>query len=92
MEPVLHWTRVTREDEMANLTITVDGVLLKRARIKALEENTSVNALLREYLEAYTGSDQTRRALAGFVELADSSEASSGAAGRVWTRDQLYDR
>jgi hypothetical protein len=77
---------------MANLTITVDDVLLKRARIKALEENTSVNALLREYLEAYIGTQQSQRALAGFAELADSSDASSGAAGRTWTRDQLYDR
>lgn len=77
---------------MANLTITVDDVLLKRARIKALEENTSVNALLRGYLESYTGTQQTQRALTGFAELADHSDASSGAAGRTWTRDQLYDR
>ncbi len=77
---------------MANLTITVDDLLLKRARIKALEENTSVNALLREYLEAYTGAQRTQQALAGFAELADRSEASSGAAGRTWSRDDLHDR
>ncbi len=46
---------------MANLTISVDDVLLKRARIKALKNVTSVNALLREYLEAYTGTQQTQR-------------------------------
>ncbi len=77
---------------MANLTITVDDVLLKRARIKALEDGTSVNALLREYLEAYTGTQRTQRALAGFAELAAQSEASSGPAGRTWTRDELHDR
>ena len=77
---------------MANLTITVDDLLLKRARIKALEEDTSVNALLREYLEAYAGTQQTQRALAGFAGLADHSDASSGAGGRTWTRDELYDR
>ena len=77
---------------MANLTISVDDVLLKRARIKALEDGTSVNALLREYLEAYTGTQQTQRALAGFAELAERTEASSGAAGRTWTRDELHDR
>ena len=77
---------------MANLTISVDDVLLKRARIKALEDGTSVNALLREYLEAYTGTQQTQRALAGFAELAEQSQASSGSAGRTWTRDDLHDR
>jgi len=77
---------------MANLTISVDDVLLKRARIKALEDGTSVNALLREYLEAYTGTERTQRALAGFAELADQSAAGSGSAGRSWTRDDLHDR
>ena len=40
---------------MANLTITVDEETVKRARIRALEEGTSVNALLRGYLEDYAG-------------------------------------
>ncbi|MEX1336328.1 MAG: hypothetical protein AB1Z66_13625 [Candidatus Limnocylindrales bacterium] len=77
---------------MANLTITVDDVLLKRARIKALEEDTSVNALLRAYLERYVGTQQAERALAGFAELGERSDAGSGDAGRTWTRDELYDR
>ena len=42
---------------MANLTITVDEGTLKRARIQALEEDTSVNADLREYLEEYAGGN-----------------------------------
>jgi len=41
---------------MANLTITIDDELLKRARLRALERNTSVNALLREYLEVFAGA------------------------------------
>lgn len=77
---------------MANLTITVDDQLLKRARIKALQEGTSVNALLREYLEGYTGTQQTAEALASFAELAESAEASSGRQGRTWTRDDLHER
>ena len=31
-----------------NLTITVEDEVLKRARMRALEENTSVNAVLRK--------------------------------------------
>jgi hypothetical protein len=70
----------------------VDDVLLKRARIKALEENTSVNALLREYLEGYAGTQRTQQVIADFIELADQSEAGSGAGGRTWTRDDVHDR
>jgi hypothetical protein len=77
---------------VANLTITVDGRLLKRARIKAIEEGTSVNAILREHLERYVGADKSDAALANFAELARHGHASSGPGGRSWTRDQLYDR
>lgn len=38
---------------MANLTITVDPEILKRARIKAIHEGTSVNNVLGAYLEAF---------------------------------------
>lgn len=40
---------------MANLTITVDPETLKRARIKAIQEGTSVNRVLGEYLGTYAG-------------------------------------
>jgi predicted HicB family RNase H-like nuclease len=35
-----------------NLTITVDDEVLRRARIRALQQGTSVNVLLREFLES----------------------------------------
>ncbi|TDJ07174.1 MAG: MerR family transcriptional regulator, partial [Deltaproteobacteria bacterium] len=43
---------------MANLTISIDEEVLKLARIKALKQGTSVNAVLRDYLESYSGSRQ----------------------------------
>ncbi len=41
--------------EVTNLTTAVDGEALKRARVKALEESASANAMLRERLEEYAG-------------------------------------
>ncbi len=76
---------------MANLTLSIDGGLLKRARIKALQEDTSVNAVVREYLNEYAGSEQSREAIRSVLELAERSEASSGSEGRRWTRDDLYE-
>lgn len=38
---------------MANLTLAIDANVLKRARRRALDEVTSVNAVVREYLSNY---------------------------------------
>ncbi len=77
---------------MANLTIVVDEQTLKKARIRALEEGTSVNAVLREFLEAYAGVSREQREAARRI-LASSRESTSGSGpgGRTWTREELYE-
>jgi hypothetical protein len=77
---------------MANLTVTVDEKVLRRARIRALEQGTSVNALVSEYLARFAGMGTTEKALAEFLEIATRSHASSGPDGRNWRREDLYDR
>ena len=77
---------------MANLTVTIDEGVLRRARIKALEQGTSVNKVVSAYLERYAGMGTTERALAEFLEIAARSHASSGRRARTWRRDDLYDR
>lgn len=67
---------------MTNLTITVDERALKRARIRALEEGTSVNAVLRGYLEAYAGVSREQGEALRRI-LADSRKGGSGSAGRA---------
>lgn len=77
---------------MSNLTITLDDDLLRRARVQALSQGTSVNALLRAYLETYVGADSRTEARRRLVELAKKSRSGSGRGGRSWTRDDLHDR
>lgn len=77
---------------MSNLTVTVDGRVLRRARLRALERGTSVNAVVTEYLARYAGESTTGEALAGFLELAAATDAGSGTQGRTWARDELHDR
>lgn len=77
---------------MANLTITVDEQTLKRARMRALQEDTSVNAVLREYLEEYAGRRRERReAGRRLLELTENSGMSSEGKG-LPRREELYDR
>jgi hypothetical protein len=77
---------------MANLTVTLDDRVLRRARIRALERGTSVNAVVSAYLASYAGADAMKAALEGFLALAEQSQAGSGPGGRSWTREELYDR
>ncbi len=77
---------------MANLTITVDDLTLKRARMRALEEDTSVNALLREYLEEYAGRRQEQiEAARRIIQASRESRSGSGPGGRKWRREDAYE-
>jgi plasmid stability protein len=76
---------------MANLTITIDDEILKRARLRATEQGTSVNAVVREYLEQYAGS-RSAQEQALLKLLALSKQAASKRGRRTWTRDELHER
>jgi len=76
---------------MANLTITIDEDVLKKARMRALEQGTSVNALIRGYLETFTGMRREHEAtVAEILNLSRKSRSRRGS--KRWTRDDLHDR
>ena len=77
---------------MTNLTITVDEQTLKRARMRALEEDISVTAVLRAYLEEYAGVRRERReAWRRIQDLVKKSGMGSGGEG-LPKQEELYDR
>jgi hypothetical protein len=76
---------------MANLTITVDDEILRRARMRAIEQDTSVNGILRDYLEAYAAVGQTWEQAADVI-LRLSGQSRSGRGEARWTRDELHER
>ena len=74
-----------------NLTVTIDNDVLKQARIRAIMEDTSVNAVVREFLTTYAGAADSRRAAVDRL-LSLSRTATSGRGAATWTRDELHDR
>lgn len=75
---------------MANLTVAIDDALLQRAREAAVRENTSVNALVREFLRRYVDARSQRlAALARFESVAAASESISQ---QPWSRESLHER
>lgn len=76
---------------MANLTITVNDDSLKKARIRAIQEGTSVNALLKEYLDSYSNVRRDQQeAVARILTVSRKSKSRRGE--RTWSRDELHER
>jgi Family of unknown function (DUF6364) len=77
---------------MTNLTLAVNQETLRKARIRAMQRGTSVNALIRDYLERLAGESQAAEGIAEFLTAVGGSGASSGPGGHSWTRDELHER
>jgi hypothetical protein len=76
---------------MKNVTIALDEKTLREARRIAVERSTSLNALIREFLERLTiRESQGRGARRRIAELVRDSKAEVGE--RTWTRDELHER
>ena len=76
---------------MANLTIKVDDALLRRARIRALQDGTSVSQVLVASLQAFAGVDPRVRGWQDFLDAAEE-HVDVVPGGRDWSRDDLHAR
>ncbi|WP_295375500.1 DUF6364 family protein [uncultured Pseudacidovorax sp.] len=85
---------------MANLTINVDDQLIKAARVRAIQQGTSLSAKVREFLQQYVNEAEASRqmlrdaATARLMAAIDAaaSEAQPAAQPRSGgLRDELYD-
>ena len=76
---------------MKNITLSVDENVLAAVRRHAAERNSTVNALVREYLTSL--ASHADRARTARTRLRALSEASKGRMGRkTWTRADLHER
>ena len=74
-----------------NVTLTVDDRVLREARKIALDRNTSVNQMVREFLEQLVGEpDRRKEALRKIEEFWRTHTVEVGPI--TWTRDDLHDR
>ena len=76
---------------MKNVTLALDETVVREARRIAAERSTSLNAMIRDYLEELTRRE-SRSALARrrIAEMCRESRAEAGP--RRWTRDDLHER
>lgn len=75
---------------MKNLTLSIDETVLATARRYALEHDSSVNAMVREFLAGIAErEDRAGQARKRLRELSEGSSARIGSA--TWTRDELHE-
>ena len=74
-----------------NVTLVVEEDLLLAARKVALDQRTSVNQLVREYLAALV-EEPSRRRLARARLRKAMATGLVDVGNRNWSRDDLYDR
>lgn len=77
-----------------NVTITVRGDLLASFRIVAAEKRTSVNALIRDFMEETTGLAKRRRQARAWMEAKGlenmANDDPKGLDGWKWNREDCY--
>ena len=90
---------------MPNLTVSVEDEIIKRARVRAIQQGTSVSAKIREFLHEYVSesddllkkqrSDAAARLMlaieAATAQTRPEPATSSGAKKRRALREELYE-
>ncbi len=77
---------------MSNITLSVDDEIIKKVRKIAIDKNTSLTAMIREFLKSTAERDVVERGLA-IKELDKSFAVHSRDMGkRGWTRADLHER
>ena len=75
---------------MQNVTFRIDERTLRRARIRALEEGTSLNAVVERLLETWSSRD-AMDARHRLVDLAEGHATDARLEDRDGSRDDLYE-
>jgi len=77
---------------MSNITLSVDDEIIKKVRKIAVDKNTTLTQMVREFLKTVAERDETRK-LEALRELeASFLEMSRDMGKRTWSRDDLYER
>ena len=75
---------------MKNITLAIEETVLDEVRVYAAKRNTSVNGLVRDFLNGIAEQeDKTVRARRRLRELMDRTTLEAGPV--TWTRDDLHD-
>ena len=73
-----------------NVTLSIDDEVIKKARRRAEAMGTSVNQLIRDYLEEFSGRTDPKADAAEFARLSKLSKGNSR--GWKFKREEIHQR
>jgi len=76
---------------MPNITLSVDEDVIKKVKKIAIDKNSTLTAMIREYLESLAKREDIERERKISELEKGFSNMSRDMGKRTWTRDDLYD-
>ncbi len=77
---------------MKNITLSAPDHTIDDARAVAAQKNTTVNALVREWLDSYVAENTAKKKTERLKALEDSFEYFSFKSDRKYTREEMHER
>ncbi len=77
---------------MSNITMTIDDTVIKKVKKIAIEKNTTLTGLVRDYLNGVAKREdyRTEEIISQLSEIMNSSDMDVGEI--TWKRDELHER
>ena len=77
---------------MANVTMSIDDALLKRARKIAVERDSTLSDMYRDFLGELVKQEEVRRLFIAQELDALFGQSKAASRGRTWSREELHER
>jgi hypothetical protein len=77
---------------MSNITLSVDDEIIKKVRKIAIDKNTTLTAMVRDFLTTVANRDNHQKQKAVRELRASFKTMSRDMGRRKWTREALYER
>ena len=74
-----------------NITLSIDETIVKKVRKIAIDRDTTLNAMVREYLVSVAQSDAAARKEQADGLMASTERLARDMGPRGWKRDDLYE-
>ena len=75
-----------------NITLSIDEEIVKKVRKIAIDKNTTLTAMVRDYLTAVANTDSIRRAEHAARLQASFQRMSRDMGPRTWAREDIHAR
>ncbi len=77
---------------MSNITLSVDDEIISKVRKMAIDKNTTLTAMVRNFLTTLANQDAQQKKMAAETLRRSFQELNRDMGPRTWTREALYDR